>query len=531
MSILQGLYNYEYLSKHKVVDLKQFNTFSELQKGQFLIKQYAGLIELFAFKINYESLLSTIEDDSGLLYKFFNTSHPILKQWMGELAYLYKTWKNQINKNDPLNKKMLSIIQWLRGETHLDPSNKYADILYFLEISPFSETSEVNSNTTPDRNYEKNTTLLMFFMMSRLYSCQNGDITFDEIPTIFPSMYSETYTIKNGYLGRPYIHTPVCDNVGDLTAEEKDPMYIYMLNENIFSQTKFTIPDIINRTGKTILELVLLSSTIKTEVNLNCLVYLFTSFDIGYSHTADGYELAVKQLSNIVWNDIAITPVYQSGSCEMFGSMYNGTFIDLLNLGSIKADMNDSFYKTYIKPKMTDTQVSTISTESFNLLNKVDRLIHRITMEDEETGDEPEADEEVEEDNIDENSDDSSMDDFSDSDFDSGSSEGDDSFSDSGSSMGGGDKPPIEVPKNINANTSSSSGIKLELDVNPTLDSVIVKKELLVFMDNILMDQKLSSKQRVTLESIKGMWLGLLTPDTIIDWLQRTLNRTIFKKS
>lgn len=518
MTILDGIYNCFYMSLNNPIDLKKFNTFSDLQKGQFLLSQYFSLLEINSFKISLSSISSFSEYGEC---NYFRTSNLILNQYIDHLEYLYKTWVNQFNKNNLVNLKLLSIIQWIKGDINLDPSLSLSDIIYFLNQKVDAEEPIIR------KYHHNNLTLVIFYFMSKLknlFPNNNSDITIENLYSLYPNIPQEIKEVLDGYIGIPAIRK----NDSKYDIENRHKYYYTLSDEFLFIHTDVSYERLISLKDRTLLELTFLCSIIHKEVDVNCILYVLDSFNLGYINGSlcSDQETQLIDLRNIICDIDNIKDYHQ---CNSFIVLCK----KMIEQNIIISSNDNLIYNKLIKPFLQTNDVATtllsnsVSTETLSLISKVDSIIKNVNMEDEE---------ETEDDNIDsEDIDDSSEDDVSEDedsdDFDSGGE--DDSYSDSGSDYSGGttDIKPIEVPKNVNANTSSSTGIKLELDVNPTLDSVLVKRELLIFVNNLLETKSLSAKQRMILENMKNSWFGVLTSATLIDWLERTLNRSIFKKS
>lgn len=517
MSIFKGFSNFYYIIDCGTVNLKKFNSFSDLEKGKFLATQYISLIEINSYRIDLHKLYSSTNYIENI---YNNTSNLFIKEYVDQLDFYFRTWMNQLNKNDGTNKLLLGIVQWLRGDINLDPSVKISDILFLIN-------STGNDNLNFVRNtYDNNLTLIIFYYLSKLKNMfkEYHLININNFEEIYPNKTQEISSVNKGVLSIPLYNESYYE-------ENKENYFYYSFcDERVINTTDVSYKNLIFNKDKTIFEIIFNSSVISDSLPLDFLCSIIHRFNLGYDFRANGDEFQLIDFENIICEN--------HKNINLF-NLRNNRFVSLIkhlvNNGLINTKNYSGILLNLIKEKTIEEDTSGV--ESLNLLSKVNKLIYRVTMEDEDVEDdktEEDDTEENEEDNIDDENIDESEEDTSEDDsneFDSGSSDDSSYSSSSSGSYGSTEKPPIEVPKNVNANTSSSKGIKLELDVNPTFDTIMVKRELSNLIENLLIDEKLTPKQRVTLEDIKTKWMGLLTSTSLIDWIERTLNRTIFKKS
>jgi len=535
MSILNGVYAFG----EDVVDWKRFTSWNDIERGCFLIRQYIGLVRTFAFKISpmgSEQLDSRYQrTDKGSFWSLVTEHHFLINQFVEELDLFYKSWVQTIDRKSDLSLKLMSAVQWLRQEIHLPLDLKYSDVLFFAEMDRGTK-SDLRRNDDYDwsehlGNLDRDCVFATFYIGSkfRTATLDHKFISYEEFQTNYPNFAGESITLNDPVIATPWIGTEPESEALKLTFSQWSPFKAFTIGcESIY-----------NCGCRSLLEIALLNGD-AYRLDLDLIFRLVGSYSIGFDNCEYrnfSHEAMTKLSHNLVWGDENLTlPMFTE--TVMTSTSWLNTINELIGINNLKLPTSGMLYNTLIETGVVkQLKFSTIGSsgsdsigpqsgsESINLLNQTNKLLHHLTMEDETEEDNIDEEDSVEGDDI------PAEDDFSD---DGGM---DDSFgggSDMGSSGGFGGTPevkPMVIAKNVNIDTNSKKGIKIELDVNPTFDSIMTKDEILVLITNYLNDGKLSNNQKDVLTSMKNMWIGIVTTRTLIDWLEITLKKPIFKRS
>ena len=508
-----------------IVTYDVFRNLSDMDKGCYLIRQYIGLYRIHAIAIRPTSF----ED-------IFNLQDcPVLLEFEQMLQSFYSYYETSINKDDSLNKRIMSIIQWLRRDIRIPLDITYTELSYFYNKKISTEVHDPIK-----QSIDNDPIIVSLFMFGRLTSLLNGRYvsSYQEFLDGFGDIALESMTVE-----KPILYTP---SISYNVEEDGEVSGGFLILNSCYGLNNFTIDynKIFSRLNYSIFELAL-SCSEGLSNDIDYIVGVLAMYNIGHIYKTQYIPVIVSSLlrsGNLDFIDIRDNKHFLSYSS------INTTIKDIASRYNLVVDENSLVYKTLSEVNFfdgTEEHVNEIKNkesglEAFSITHNIRHLLDRVSMED-DTDAVPDT--ETEEDNIDEKDTDGDTDDENfedqpveeteeegsdpfDTDFNSDDSSGDNSSGSSGNT----DSSKVQVDKNKNIDTNSKKGLKLELDTNPTFDSVLTKEEIVVLINNYL-NSNISNNKKTFLTHIKNKWVGLISVSSIIGWVELVLGHNIFKKN
>lgn len=520
-----------------------FHSFNDAEKGIYLVNQFVCV----KYILSYKEHCCLCDYNKTMLDKYADkdtlSNNPLINDYIYDLNVMCESWLKIADHKNPMIAKAIDIINWLRGTTKFSSYIKYNEFIYFL-----TKPEEINHNIQFLYAF-KNIQVAMSIATS-LYAIEKYDHLYGELnlppeeldELILRDTDNNTFNLLNFPIYLPYpkidlkTRTISLENSIDLRSIyqinyknirdkqlNKTPLLLSILKNIEFHNDNNDISIIL-----LILSYFCLSKNIYTAAKSDTEFFLYTvrSYVEGDSRTYSSVA-GTTPPSSLPMNYIDFFKTMVSNGLVI--STTNGidypTYLKT-NFNFQSGVIIDIFYSDSNKEEIQISVAPSaeVSVETFNLLTRSNNLFNTvIKMADEENTEEEDVKEETTtEDDVSETEEDDSTDnlDFSDSDENEDSDYGDSSSS----------EVDAKLP-NTNANTNSKKGIKIELDQNPSLDSVMFKREILDYIDNLLIDDKLEPVQVNSLKNIKTKWLGLLSTTSVIDLVETVLRRTIIKRN